>query len=130
MSCHDVEILLDGYVDGELSPDERLRVQRHLADCAACRAAVDETRSLVAAASELPREISPARDLYPEIAERIERHDASMTTDSVTPRVLRVRWIGLAASLLIVTVGSTLPWGGIVPCPLPMSIHVWSAETE
>jgi hypothetical protein len=111
MSCREIEALLDAYVDDELSPDERLRVERHLAECSACRTATGEIRSLVDAASKLPRGISPGRDLYPDIRNRIERHDLATPADLATPPVHRTRWMALAASLLIVAIaGSVALW--------------------
>jgi anti-sigma factor RsiW len=111
MSCHEVEALLDAYVDEELSPDERLRVERHLADCSACRETTDEIRSLVDAASKLPRGISPGRDLYPDIRNRIERHEIAAFADRSMPPVRRIPWMALAASLLVVVIaGSTALW--------------------
>jgi Putative zinc-finger len=44
---------LHAYLDGELSPVERERVEAHLADCSACRARLDEERGLVERASQL-----------------------------------------------------------------------------
>ncbi len=37
MTCHDALALLEGYVDGELSPDKETRVKTHLSGCSACR---------------------------------------------------------------------------------------------
>jgi anti-sigma factor RsiW len=111
MSCQEIEALLDEYVDEELSPDERLRVERHLADCSACRKATDEIRSLVDAASKLPRGISPGRDLYPDIRNRIERHEVAASPDRAVPPVRRIPWMALAASLVVVAIaGSTALW--------------------
>lgn len=111
MSCQKIEALLDEYVDEALSPDERLRVERHLVDCSTCRRAVSEIRSLVDAASKLPRGISPGRDLYPDIRRRIERHDVATSADRATRPVHRTRWMALAASLLVVAIaGSAALW--------------------
>jgi hypothetical protein len=44
---------LHAYLDGELSPVERERLEAHLADCPACRARLDEERALVERASQL-----------------------------------------------------------------------------
>jgi len=44
---------LHAYLDGELSPVERERLDRHLADCAACRARRDEERALIERADRL-----------------------------------------------------------------------------
>ena len=40
--CEEFAALLDPYLDGELSPEEMIRVQEHLDHCADCRAYVDD----------------------------------------------------------------------------------------
>ena len=47
--------LLSAYLDGELSPDERAGVERHLASCEADRQLLDELRALRRDMAELPR---------------------------------------------------------------------------
>ena len=49
MICNALEELLDLYLDGELSEDDRTRVEAHLAECPACRAYVDDGLALHAA---------------------------------------------------------------------------------
>ena len=110
-SCQDLEHLLDGFVDGETTPDERRQVERHLAGCSNCRGVVKETRALLAATETLARQIPPGRDLWPEIRAGVSgRRIASSTTVSAWSGA-RSRWIGLAASLLVVVLaGSTALW--------------------
>ena len=50
---------LSAYVDGQLSPDARARVEQHIESCAACRETVDELRALRSALQALPREDAP-----------------------------------------------------------------------
>jgi len=50
---HVDEGVLHAYLDGELAAAERTALERHLADCATCRARLDEERALVHRASEL-----------------------------------------------------------------------------
>lgn len=45
-NCKVFAALLDLYVDGELSPEEMLRVQDHLDECPACRAYVDDALAI------------------------------------------------------------------------------------
>lgn len=61
-------------IDGLLSPDEQRELDEHLAGCAECRGIADELREVVAAAQAAPL-IEPARDLWPEIAARIDTGD-------------------------------------------------------
>ncbi|HEY3279361.1 MAG TPA: zf-HC2 domain-containing protein [Gemmatimonadales bacterium] len=44
---------LHAYLDGELTPVERARLDAHLAECDACRARLDEERGLIERASQL-----------------------------------------------------------------------------
>jgi hypothetical protein len=50
---HVDEGLLHAYLDGELTPVERARVDEHLAGCLACRTRLDEERQLIERASKL-----------------------------------------------------------------------------
>ncbi len=71
MTCESVTERLDDYVDGSLGEAEFQEIELHLHDCAACRREERELRGLLAAAAALPPELAPARDLWPEIAQRI-----------------------------------------------------------
>jgi anti-sigma factor RsiW len=44
MTCETARALIHGYVDGELDLERGLEIERHLADCAACTAALREIR--------------------------------------------------------------------------------------
>lgn len=63
---------LDHFLDGELPDPERITVQEHLGRCDECLAEVEALRGIRAGALALPREIAPARDLWPGIAARIQ----------------------------------------------------------
>lgn len=90
MKRHPSEELLNDYVDEALPGAERSEVQQHLSYCDACRATVDEIRSLLRSAADLP-DLPPGRDLLPGIR-RATRQDGARFQ----------RWGALAASLLIV----------------------------
>ena len=62
MTCREVIDVLDDYVDGTMPPDVAAELERHLADCAPCRAYLAtyrKTRELTAAAgrAEMPEEM-------------------------------------------------------------------------
>jgi len=90
---------LNEYVDGTLAARDRASVEAHLAECAACRAAVGELRSLSAAAASLPKSIEPGRDLWGGIETRIRRR--------ATWNVQRLRWRAAlaAAAVLVIALG-------------------------
>ena len=50
---HVDEGLLHAYLDGELTPVERARVDEHVAGCLACRTRLDEERQLIERAGKL-----------------------------------------------------------------------------
>ena len=71
MNCTDARTLLDDLVDGTIAAGPGRDLALHLAGCAPCRAEEVRLRALVARAAALPRDVEPARDLWPGIAERI-----------------------------------------------------------
>jgi anti-sigma-K factor RskA len=114
MTCQEIDERLDDYVDGTLSEGEFQEVELHLASCADCRAAEERLRRLLAAADALPREKSPARDLWPEIAERLGS------------RAWGGSRIGLAAAAALVVSTATFLMlrTGPAPAPGPTAIPV------
>jgi anti-sigma factor RsiW len=97
-----MEELINEYVDGQLSEDERHDAERHLGGCADCRRSVEQLRDLVEKAAALPGEISPPRDLLPGIRRAVEGEGAPQTGTAW------MWWAGLAATVVIViTVGIT-----------------------
>jgi hypothetical protein len=72
MTCSEAELRLDDFVDGELGEREFQELELHLAGCDACRRQERELRALLEQASALPRELSPSRDLWPEVAARLD----------------------------------------------------------
>jgi anti-sigma factor RsiW len=73
MTCHEMEERLDDWVDGALPREEKQEVQEHLASCAACRQQEAALRQLLTHAAALPRSVLPPHDLWPGIAERVDR---------------------------------------------------------
>lgn len=62
---------LHDHADGTLGADERAAVDAHLPTCAACRAELARIVALRRRASEAPRAVEPARDLWPELRSRL-----------------------------------------------------------
>src|SRR5688572_33207425 len=71
MNTHPIEQLSE-YVDDDLSLRERARIEAHLSECPECARLVDDLRAVVAAAQSF-EDMPPARDLWPAIADRLER---------------------------------------------------------
>lgn len=95
MNCTRVEPLVDDFVDDELKPELRAEVERHLADCPACRCSVEELRELQRSVAALPDGIAPPRDLLPGIRDAVRRGTGSGTYSPWW------RWAGVAASVLL-----------------------------
>ena len=94
MMHHQSEEKLNDYVDEVLSEQDRLDVERHLAECTECRQSVEALRSLIRRAAVLP-DLPPSRDLLPGIRRATNRRGFAP-----------YRWGALAASLLVVAAAS------------------------
>jgi tetratricopeptide (TPR) repeat protein len=70
---------LNEYLDQELDPRDRRKIETHLSQCEECRRALDDLETIVRAASELP-EVAPPERIWESIAASlIERKSLSKT---------------------------------------------------
>lgn len=106
MSCADVRARLDGYVDGSLAVRDRTAVEAHLAECASCRAEVDDLHRLIEAASSLPRSITPPDEAWAAVSRAIEKTPRSSRHAWRTRRA----WLAAAAVLVMLSSGATVVW--------------------
>lgn len=113
MNCREVEDRLDDYVDGSLAEGEFQEVELHLASCAACRDAERGLRRLLAQAAALPREVTPARDLWPEIAARLQ-----------APAIPGSGLVAAAAALAVAVAATFFFRGGPAPTSGPATLSV------
>ena len=67
MNAHEESFLISAYIDGELSPEERSRVDAHLPHCAACRFDLESLKHTKASLAATPRRAMP-----PELVAAIE----------------------------------------------------------
>jgi len=70
----------------------------------------DSRKNRIRSLRELQQDIPPSRDLWPDIAARIERHAQGaahppVETPSRRPRLLRVPWVALAAAVAALAIG-------------------------
>ncbi|WP_420126857.1 anti-sigma factor family protein [Longimicrobium sp.] len=107
--------LLDDFVAGDLPPREERDVRRHLMQCEACRAEEQALRALLDEAAALPDEIVPARDLWNDIAPRLQSRgslvdepDALTEVRVIGPRPARPLpwWMSAAAAIALVVTTS------------------------
>jgi len=120
MSCENLESTLD-LLDGELEGERAARARAHLESCAECREERARYEALLERAAGLPREMEPARDLWPGIAARLQGgarvlgfpRRAEPRTRSSRPLVL------LAAAAALVAVSSAVTVLLVRPEPGP-----------
>ena len=94
---------LSEYIDDELQPGERLALEQHLLDCAACRAVIEDLQRVTARAREA-EDTAPDRDLWPGIA-------PALAPAAVPERRLSLSIPqALAASVLLVLVSGLTVW--------------------
>jgi anti-sigma factor RsiW len=84
--------LLDDFVGGDLPPREERDVRRHLMQCEGCRAEEQALRALLDEAAALPDEIVPQRDLWTDIAPRLQSRAALV--EEPADQLTEVRVIG------------------------------------
>jgi hypothetical protein len=114
---------LDDFLDGRLGDSRRRKVENHLEECAACREEAHALRTLMAQARSLPREIDPARDLWPGIETEIRAPRRAVPERGSRPRqgwswnqeFLRG---GVAAAVLVIVL-----WAGTLLVPPGMRGH-------
>jgi anti-sigma factor RsiW len=103
---------LDALIDGEGTPAALAAIEAHLAGCTACRAALVTKRKLSAAVrAHATRHAAPAalREKWRRIPAATARStDATAALVPFRPPARRAppRWLGLAASLVLVAFGS------------------------
>lgn len=97
----DIETL-SALADRELGGASLLRAERHVAECAACRATLDRVRALVQTAGALPRDVAPSPELWEGIR------------SAMRPRRRRAWSLAAlaAAAVLVLAVGTLLPRPG------------------
>jgi putative zinc finger protein len=104
MKCDEIRDQIDDYVDGELQAGERDAVARHLLECPACREEERALRMLLDGAAALPRELSPARELWPGIAARLRSNVVAFPRRPFQPLTL------LAAAAVLIALSSAITW--------------------
>ncbi|HEX6537291.1 MAG TPA: zf-HC2 domain-containing protein [Gemmatimonadaceae bacterium] len=109
ITCDRVDALLPDYLEGTVAASDRAAVERHARSCARCGALVADLESIVRDAHALP-DLTPSRDLWPAIAERIEPAVVELPRGAGRgPRGAerRWRWPSLAAAAALLVAGSS-----------------------
>lgn len=108
MRCEDVRQQLDDYVDGALAAEARAACDAHVVACADCAAELATLRRILQTARELPTGIAPRRDLWPDLAQKLEAHpvrSAPARQRGVHRRIWMPAYGFAAAAMLLVAVG-------------------------
>ena len=95
--CEDFAALLDPFVDGELTPDEMVRVQAHLDQCPACRAYVDDALAIRAAFPDA--EDTELPDGFAESVMARIRAEAASQAEAAPQKKTSRPWLKALASL-------------------------------
>jgi len=106
MRCFDVQMELETYVDGELSPERTALLERHLAGCESCQAELVRLQAVVAALETWPLVSEPA-SLTARVMARVGQRpgvspSATLRAGASGSPVLpgfRIHWSDLAISL-------------------------------
>ena len=98
--CKHYRLWMNDAVDGDLESDLTERLEVHLASCPECHRRMEDLRSLVTAAANLPGEMEPGRDLWPDVEERLTGRPSSR-------KVVR-RMVLAVAALVVVGFGLSL----------------------
>jgi len=114
---------LDDYADGSLDVSSRTRAEQHLAACAECRSAVEETRAVVSWARRERAMVTAPSELWPLVASSTI-HLAAMRRQVLASMrgVLLAGAIALAAATAVVT-WKVARWSSapVVAEPMPPS---------
>lgn len=113
MTCEQLDERLSDWLENELDPATRTRLERHVAACARCTALVADLALIRREAASLP-ELVPSRDLWSGIEARIQAPVISLEPQRVANvssgrrRARQAWWLGAAAAgLVAVTAGVT-----------------------
>lgn len=131
MSCLTWEDRIEDWIAGLVDDDEGAAVERHVAECEPCRHYEQGARRLRRAVEGLPQERQPGRDLWPDIAERLQARatsgEQSVPTPSPDPgaagperrwhdaRTWHGGWLAAAALVLVAFGAVAARWSMPVP---------------
>lgn len=85
MTCSEFQARMEAHAAGTLDPAQRHEDELHLAQCPHCRERLAAELAFATAVQDLPRNVVPGRDLWPDIAARLTS-DAAPAQLAGTPR--------------------------------------------
>jgi hypothetical protein len=110
LDCDGFADALADYLEGDASDGVRSAVEAHASSCAACQQLLTDLTAIRTEAEALP-ELTPSRDLWSGIAERIDARiipmEAPRIARGLPQRRLWLRPAVAAAALVVITAGTT-----------------------
>ena len=142
MNCKEICELLTAYLDGEVTKEEKARVESHLPDCPQCKAELEALKatqaSLRGVLTSMAEEAAPSTEAWEHVRAKIERkggwfeglrniltnqkwHGVMVTAAVVIVAVAAAMWQGSGADQApLITVPAQLPdVPSAVPAPTP-----------
>ena len=120
LDCDGFADSLADYLEGDAPEGVRVGVEAHAASCAACQQLLSDLTAVRTDAATLPV-LTPARDLWSGIAERIDARvipmDAPRIARDIPRRRLWLRPAAAAAALVIATATITYQVTRVLPTP-------------
>lgn len=108
MTCQETNHQLDEYIAGELTPEQKIATEQHIANCDECRAELMLRRALLARTRTLPRELPPQQELWPGIVSQINSRKIQPLYPTQQPWLRRWEVWGMAAACLAMI---AIVWG-------------------
>lgn len=114
LTCDLFDAMLPDYLDDSVDADTCAALEAHAASCSRCAPLLAELSALTRDARALP-DLAPARDLWPDIAARLEtpvvQLPGHLTSNpaaghNARPRFLTAPWLAAAAAVLVVATAS------------------------
>jgi hypothetical protein len=111
MNCKKSDILINCYIDGEITEREKSALLKHLDECSYCRKKYESLKTLSEKTMELNRiegTLSERNKLIDDLHDRIKELPAVKREKPFIP-LKHVAWIGAAAAALIILAVFALP---------------------
>ena len=107
MSCEEIRARIGPLIDGDLAAPDTLTVLTHLSRCEACAGFRQDLERLRQAASSLGP-VSPPEHVWLQVAgqARLQQPAPSAPHHASTGRAAISQWLGIAAALVVVTIGT------------------------
>jgi anti-sigma factor RsiW len=99
---------LSEYLDGELGPVARRRLEHHLRRCSRCSALLEDLRGVVRHAPALAADAEPDSDLWPDIAARLSPRVAPSWHGLLAPAPISVRRLVVPAMAIVMIVAAAV----------------------